>query len=216
MRDRINAPIAIAPPSRARPRARALATPSIRRKLFPSTVSRRRSSHRAFARVVTPPERPRRDPASRARVVESSHLDRRRRGLGLGFALGAHDHGRALRAALRRARGGAREGDGVQGSREHRGACGNEAARRAPARDRSTASFARETRVEVHRARAKLGARFDRARCASIDRSRARAPRRRHGAFARALRAMVGNDAGLKSSSYGCVITRHQIIYTPR
>ena len=107
MRDRINAPIAIAPPSRARPRARALATPSIRRKLFPSTVSRRRSSHRAFARVVTPPERPRRDPASRARVVESSHLDRRRRGLGLGFALGAHDHGRALRAALRRARGGA-------------------------------------------------------------------------------------------------------------
>jgi hypothetical protein len=27
---------------------------------------------------------------------------------------------------------------------------------------------------------------------------------------------MVGNDARLKSSSYGCVITRHQIIYTPR
>jgi hypothetical protein len=27
---------------------------------------------------------------------------------------------------------------------------------------------------------------------------------------------MVGNDTGLKSSSYGCVITRHQIIYTPR
>jgi hypothetical protein len=27
---------------------------------------------------------------------------------------------------------------------------------------------------------------------------------------------MVGNDNGLKSSSYGCVIARHQIIYTPR
>ena len=192
MRDRINAPIAIAPPSRARPRARALATPSIRRKLFPSisfAPSRVRTARsRASSRR---PNVPRRDPASRARVVESSHLDRRRRGLGLGFALGAHDHGRALRAALRRARGGAREGDGVQGSREHRGVRAG-MRRRRRSRDRSIAARARDRRVELRRARSNLDARFDRAR---RDRSIARsAPRRDDtGAFARAIRATDAN-----------------------
>ena len=200
MRDRINAPIAIVPPSRARPRARALATPSIRRKHFPSIASPPRAPHRALARVVASSELPRRDPASRARVVESSHLDRRRRGLGLGFALGAHDHGRALRAALRRARGGAREGDGVQGSREHRGVRAG-MRRRRRSRDRSIAARARATVASSFVARGRTSTRGSTARDA-IDRSRDR----RRAATTRALsRAQyerrTRTEHGLKSSS---------------
>ena len=143
------------------PRARALArAPSRRRR------SAANFSHPQFRAVVRPTARSRASshrPNVRDAIPHRARASSNRRTLTGAGAASASVSPSARATVVVRAEG-AREGDGVQGSREHRGACGNEAARRAPARDRSTASFARETRVEVHRARAKLGARFARAR----------------------------------------------------